>query len=327
MKSNLLLSAVLTLAAFTGCETVIDVPEPAHTPRLALTYTLSNGPTDSTIFRHRQLYVSTSRRLFDTTPLSGRADATARIFDDAGNVVEEFRPGRPYGQFYNTYDTIGYYVPTRGFVGVPGQRYRLRVEAPGVEAAESSLTLPPAPATITASSLNLDTTNPDFLRGSMSVTIQDDPATADYYAAFARVVDANGAPVPNTAVVAQYEDNSGPDTNVGRLVLSDGESSGALEIWPYADTDVQGRAFVFSANVEIRSYFGPGGSVGIPPGSQVEIIISRITADTHQFWLSQQRYNSADGNPFAEPAPLRSNISSGFGNFGGAVDARVRIAL
>ncbi len=321
------LAGALTLSA---CETVLDLPEPAHTPRLAVSYTLDTSAPDSNTLRHRQLYVSTSRRLFDNTPLVGRKDAVARLFDGSGAVVEEFRAGRPYrtGYYYNS-DSTGYYTPTRGFVGVPGQTYRLVVAAPGVETAESILTLPPAPATITASSLNLDNTNPDFLHGSMSVTIQDDPATADYYAAFARVVDVAGVPVPNVQVQAQYDDDSGPDTNVGRLVLSDGDATGSLSVWPFADTDVQGRTFTFASNLEIRSYYYTpgGGSSGIPPGSQLEITISRLTRDTHRFWLSQQRYNSADGNPFAEPAPLFSNISTGFGLFGGAVDAKVRVAL
>jgi hypothetical protein len=40
-----------------------------------------------------------------------------------------------------------------------------------------------------------------------------------------------------------------------------------------------------------------------------------------------QRYRSANDNPFAEPAPLRSNVQGGFGLFGGASDVVVRIKL
>jgi Domain of unknown function (DUF4249) len=327
-----IISPVLSLAlalALTSCETVINVPEPAYTPRLAVTYTLDTAVPDTNTMQHRQLYVSTSRRLFDQTPLVGRTDAIARLFDASGNVVEEFRAGRPYGFAFSIYDTAGYYVPTRGFAGVPGERYRLRVEAPGVEAVESTLTLPAAPATLSNGSFAIvDASDPYVRRGSVNLTIQDDPATTDYYAAFARVVDANGEVLPGILVGQEYDDNAGPDTNVGRLVLSDGGFSGALSVWPYADTDVQGRAFTFSANLEVRTYFyGPGGPTGIPAGSQLEIIISRLTRDTYQFWLSQQRYNNADGNPFAEPAPLYSNINPGYGLFGGAVDARVRVPL
>ena len=322
------------LGLFAACETVVDVPEPAHTPRLALRYTLDTTPPDTaTALRHRQLFISTSQRLFDNSPLRGRADAIAHLLDEAGAVVEEFRAGRPYGTggYYYGYDTLGYYVPTRGFAGVPGRTYRLRVEAPGVDAAEAALTLPPAPVSLSGAAFAPIGTPTDYERlGSFSVTIQDDPATADYYAAFARVVDSAGRAVPYIRVTQQFDNTTGPDTEVGRLVLSDGDNTGALSVWPYADTDVNGRAFSFSAKLSLQGgYYDPstGGAPGLPPGTQLEVTISRLTPDTYRFWLSQQRYFNADGNPFAEPAPLYSNIQPGFGLFGGAVDATVRVPL
>jgi hypothetical protein len=50
-------------------------------------------------------------------------------------------------------------------------------------------------------------------------------------------------------------------------------------------------------------------------------------ADTYEFYQSIQRFYDTEGNPFAEPAPLRSNIQGGYGLFGGATDATLRIKI
>ena len=115
----LALAALLTLA---GCESVADVPVPAHTPRLSVAYTLSNQPRtalDQATFDGRNLYVSTSHSIAEISRLVGRADASVQLYDASGQVVEEFRP-RGRGGYGSTDSTQGYYVPVRGYVGRPG---------------------------------------------------------------------------------------------------------------------------------------------------------------------------------------------------------------
>ena len=55
--------------------------------------------------------------------------------------------------------------------------------------------------------------------------------------------------------------------------------------------------------------------------------VSSITKDAYDFYLSRRRYYDSDGNPFAEPAPLASNVRPGYGLFGGAADVTYRIQL
>ena len=52
-----------------------------------------------------------------------------------------------------------------------------------------------------------------------------------------------------------------------------------------------------------------------------------MTADAYRFYLSSRNYGDTGDNPFAEPAPLASNIKPGYGLFGGASDATYRIKL
>ena len=71
-----------------------------------------------------------------------------------------------------------------------------------------------------------------------------------------------------------------------------------------------------------RSYQG-----NCPQPAFVEVTVSSITLDAYNFYLSRRRYYDSDGNPFAEPAPLTSNVRPGYGLFGGATDVTYRIRL
>jgi len=324
--------SLLALLALGACETIIDVPEPEHTPALAVRYSLGTmpAPDDATrnLLAGRQLYVSASQRLFDTQPLKGLATATARLYDDnaGGALVEEFVAGASYATYGLQED--GYYVPTLNFQPQPGRAYRLRVEAPGYAAVESRLTLPPAAPTITSAAFTpaLDS-DPYGRRGRLTVNVQDDPNATDYYVAFARLLDANGQPLGNNGYgygyISEEEDDDGVSTLQGdRLHLSNAYDNYLL--LPYADTDINGRAFALSVDVRVSAYDPNGGPM---TGGQIEVVISRVTRDSYLFWLSLDRYRNSDGNPFAEPAPLYSNVGNGFGIFGGSVDATVRVPL
>ena len=56
-------------------------------------------------------------------------------------------------------------------------------------------------------------------------------------------------------------------------------------------------------------------------------VVSSITVDDYNFYLSRRRYADSHGNLFAEPAPLAGNVRNGYGLFGGATDATYRIRL
>ena len=282
----------LGMLGFAGCESVIDVPEPPHTPSLAVRYALGTLTAPDSVTQeflgHRQLFVSASQRLFDTRPLRPLTNAVARLYDDGagGALVEEFRAGRPYGALRFGPDTAGYYVPTRGFVPQPGGTYRLRVEAPDYPAVESRLTLPAAAPQILSATFTprVGTGNNDY-RGRLVVTIADDPAATNYYTALARVLDAAGQPIPYGYVTEVSDDNAGP-TNVrgSRLMLSSAYGSG--DLLPYAAV---GGTSSFTLNADLSvSIFDP--QTGLPlVGAQLEVVISRLSFDTYQFWLSSQR--------------------------------------
>jgi hypothetical protein len=321
-----------SLGLLSACETVIDLPEPEHTPRIALKYILSNyeaqKPNDELALT-RNLFVSNSQRIFASKEAKGRKDATVVVLDETGAVVERFEPVPPAAP-YDTFN-LGYYQQTMHLKAAPGHTYTLRATLPGFETVESTLTMPAVPVIESATFIkNTAKTNTNEIYGQLSLTVADDPGAANYYVAFARVVDSRN---PNNQGWAQVQveedDNDLPvAVDVERFQLSSINSfyGYSYGLYPYADTNVNGKRFSLSANVRYYGgYCPPTGTC--QRADYMDVFVTSMTAEAYNFFLARQRYNDADGNPFAEPAPLPSNIKPGYGLFGGMTDAVYRIKL
>ncbi|WP_167856838.1 DUF4249 domain-containing protein [Hymenobacter aquaticus] len=333
-------AALLLLSLGLGaCETTLDLPEPKHTPRIALQFELSNYDFDfqppnsnDELARLRRLYVSNSQRVFDLNELKGRRDATVVITDDKGAVVESFEALQSTSPYYDSEQ--GYYRQTKRLKGEPGRTYTLRASLPGFETVESTLTMPKAAVIESATfTKNQSKSSPNDVRGKLSVTVADDPGAANYYVAFARVVDKDYKLTTGWAEVQVDQDNNGDivTPEVGQFQLSSlsaisGGGYGTYGFYPYADTNVNGKRF--SLNADVRYYPGGCSYSGVcNEAAYMEVFVSSLTREAYNFHLSRQRYNNTDGNPFAEPAPLASNIPNGYGLFGGVTDAVYRIKL
>ncbi|GAA3982157.1 DUF4249 domain-containing protein [Hymenobacter antarcticus] len=325
MKTHFLPLAVLLAAlALVGCETTVNLPEPPHTPRVALRYTLTTNPQDSSfqeLYVQRQLYISNSQRVFDTRELLGRPDATVELRDAAGAVVERYRPTLINNSGFTTLP--GFYRPVLGFRPQVGQRYTLRASLPGLETAESTLTMPTPAAVVSGSYVDRTAAvpNSNVFKGRLNLVIQDDPNAANYYLAFARVLDQQGQPGPWSSVDVDYDSQSS-SVSIGQFQLSSPQQQ--YSIYPFADTDLNGQRISLSTDVRFyRNCFqGP-----CPLPGYLEVHVSSITPEAYNFYLSRRRYYDSDGNPFAEPAPLASNVRSGYGLFGGATDVTYRIRI
>ena len=325
---SLLLLAALALA---GCETATDLPEPPHTPRVSLFYILTPAPQDSAfgdLFRQRQLYVSNSQHVFSTDQLKGRADAVVELRDATGRVVERYRPvADNYGSGYG--GNPGYYRPRLGFWPQPGQAYTLRATLPGLETAESTLTLPGVPTIESASyqARSVSGPNTSYANGRLTVAVADDPNAANFYLAFARLLDAQGQPLAYSSLEPD-NDSQNNSASVDQFQLSSARSQfsrGTFGLQPFADTNFNGQRLTLAT--DIRYNIGCYTQGPCPRPAFIEVTVSSLTADTYNFYLSNRRYYDSDGNPFAEPAPLAGNVRSGYGLLGGAADATYRIPL
>lgn len=139
--------------------------------------------------------------------------------DAAGAVVEEFEsisagPDPNYGE-------PGYYLPLRALLGQPGQTYTLRAAAPGLKPVEATMTMP-FPTVIESAEFSIRPAAGNYgadTPGRLTVTIQDNAATTDYYFATARLLDAQGRPSPLGSVKVDY-DSQENTAQVGQFQLS-----------------------------------------------------------------------------------------------------------
>ncbi|UOG75757.1 DUF4249 domain-containing protein [Hymenobacter tibetensis] len=324
---------LLGALVFSSCETIVEVDTPPHTPRLALTYTLSNqAPTAEyqKFFTGRELFVSVSQGVLEVKQPAGRGDASVELINEAGQTVEQFRSKARQGHNYTTGrpDSVyGYYVPVRGFVGEPGRTYTLRAAVPGIEAVEATLTMPTR-ATIETGSYVSSTPPSPFIRGTagrLTCSILDNVATTDYYIAHARVLDRNGTYWGYIRLDYNSNNGNNSEINLNRFQLSEG--SNLYSQSPFSDAGGNGQRLNLSNDILMQydGSYGPGGTY--PEPGFIEVIVGTITPDTYRFYQSLNRYYDTDGNPFAEPAPLFSNMRPGYGLFGGATDATYRIPL
>ena len=298
MKKNLSRTLFLAAAALASCESATDLPEPPHTPRVALMYTLTNAPLDSSfydLFQQRRLYVSNSQRVFDTNYLTGRSDATVELRDAGGRVVEHYQStkGGQYGYY------TGYYLPVQGFRPQPGQSYTLRATLPGLETAESTLTMPTAPVIESGSYVSRSVPGPNSgeYKGRLNLALRDDPNATNYYLAFARLLDRQGQPINQSGVSVDYDSQSSA-VSIGQFQLS--SIGQGYSIYPFADTNVNGQRIALASDVRFYNYcYQPG----CPQPGFIEVTVSSITKDAHDFYLSRRRYSDSDGNPFCRARP------------------------
>ncbi|WP_345220517.1 DUF4249 domain-containing protein [Hymenobacter koreensis] len=313
-----LVALASTSLLLAGCETSIDVPEPEHTPRIATSYVLDAGPANDSLgrqlFSDRQPFVSVSQRLFDSRELKGRNDATIEVRDEAGTVVQRYRSARP--QSGGTFGTDGYYQPRLSYQFQPGSTYQLRVAVPGIEPAESQLTMPTQVPVATASFTQLSSPDPyGGRKGRLSVSFDDPAGSTDYYLVYARLLDAQGR-----FLTWAFADDEGDGTvSISAFKLS---VPGGYGTYPFSDRGYEGRRLTLTNTVQ---YYGDGGTGRGP--RYIEVVVSHVTRDLYLFYNSRRVYQDNDGNPFSEPTPLHSNIKPGFGIFGGATDAVTRIPL
>jgi hypothetical protein len=328
-----LIRCLLGALAFSSCETIVEVDTPPHTPRLALTYTLSNqAPTAEyqKFFSGRDLFLSVSQGVLEVKQPAGRGNASVELVDEAGQTVEQFRSKARQGHNYTTGrpDSVyGYYVPVRGFVGEPGHTYTLRASAPGTEAVEATLTMPARAVIETGSYVSSTQNNPNIRGGAgrLTCSILDNAATTDYYMAYARVLDRSGKYWGFVRLDYSSDNGNNSEINLNRFQLSEGRNLYSQS--PFSDAGGNGQRLNLSNDIYMQydGSYGQGGTY--PEPGFIEVIVSNITPDAYRFYQSLNRYYDTDGNPFAEPAPLFSNIRPGYGLFGGATDVTYRIPL
>ena len=309
----------------------LDIETPAHQPGVVIRSVLQSGST-------ARVRVTTSRDPFETEASAGlvatpsRTDAAVTLWRD-GDLVETLQArertcyraqtstcnvetGMTETSRSDPYD-CGFYT---GSVAIEaGATYTVRVELPGLEAAEATVTIPDPPV-IEAVELA-----PDGDRRRYELRITDPPGLGHRYGLtilrefdrYPASVCAVGGPRDTLIVLSRpstYRSHFATRDPV--LLTAALEAGGDIHFVTFPDDAFDGQTRSFE--IEADTYARPDRDTGA-----VRLQVSAISPLLYDAY--QQTTFGLEDNPFAEPAALPVNVEGGFGRVGAVAVTEARI--
>ncbi len=290
LKYSFIVLFILSLAScdedqFTSVKT-INFPE--HESKLAVTSQISATPPGGNIV-FPSVFVSHSLGIVDNDQYD--------IIDDA--TVELYKDGEPFYEFYYEPLTAEYMCDLN--LDFTEGTYTLKVDSPDYEAVEATQTMPKK-AEILSTTYQFEAIPFDFdndLFDLMTVKIQDPAGEENFYSfdVYFEITDTTNGSVRKEGI---YTDTDDPLFEFGYNIY---------HILP----DVTFDGNTYDIRIVQNSEW-----VGIGQNEKLSAAIVRITTLTKDLYIYEtSRYINSDaqGNPFAEPVLVHSNIDDGFGVF------------
>jgi len=278
-------TALLLFFIAQGCEQIIEVDLPEHEPKLTINSTLS---PDAEWFVH----LSSSIGILETGDPEDVQNGEVVIYQN-GAVLDTF-----------AHAGDGFYVPLQSIPDPQeGNSYEIRATAPGFEAVSSVATIPPQVTIDRAYTLPvLDANgNPGFTT-ELTVEFQDPPGENFYFVSLVNV-DTFGIP-PNQSVAYYnvFMESSDPAL-AAQPLYSNFEFNGLL--FPDVSFEGQDKTLKFTAFEEVNS------------SRTYILILGSMSEDYYLYGRTYSQTWENDGNPFAEPVMIHSNVANGYGIFAG----------
>jgi hypothetical protein len=296
MKKYILLSCLL-LVILASCEKSVTIDIPEKPAQLVVNSILEKG--DSI-----RLMVGKTRHILSGSVM-GNLEETYAVKDANAVVYRNNIAIDTLVYFPSSHD----YRSLKNTVVANGNVYTYKVSANGYTPVETSSALPSQ--SVIAQLIRVKNARTNSGGGSMDeITIKlDDPAAEkNFYLVqiFPAWAGSSGYAVYCVSTsdkdVEQIGDDADPLAtdncyNGGRLLLSDVNFNGKQK---------QLKLFVDSG--ELREFSDASGNIRRP-----YVKVLRITEDYFRYIKSYSSYESASGNPFAEPVNVYSNVKNGFG--------------
>ena len=292
-KLFLLLSISLV---YISCEKVIPFEGDVNIPKLVIN---SIFQSDSTF----KVHVSSSRSVIDTASFQNIEDAIVTIKDDNGSTIETLN-------YVENGFHIGQTFPQEN------QTYNLEVTHPNYTNVTSSDSLP-SPIIINSidTSTIVDPINGDRLQ--ITLDFEDPESAQNYY--LIETYSVNEYLVIKNSDTTDYE----LDTIKQLMILTDevfqNGSSPFREQGLFNDLLFNGQNKALELEIPYDNFSGI--EVGYEWSYKtlsVRVYLHNISKSYYYYRTSLELYQSASGNPFAQPVQVYSNIENGFGVFAGS---------
>jgi hypothetical protein len=276
-----------------NCQLLVDIDVPVEEPRMAMKVVLNNG-----LFGNDYYQFSESRFILDSRDKVGDdylKDVSLKVYDQDGNLWDSIIPYTGSGF------PLGTFVFDKKLKPEQGRTYRMVAVSPGLPIAEASFTTP-------LEVKNLQVTAKKVFRAGIDTTFQttaqlnikfQDPSSTikNYFLIVAYLVDSAGNVLP-FGIYQDYNDGA-----IGPIGISLNEV--------FSDD--------FGQNSEVNAVFNVviDKSQFQTENFKIAISVFSLTEDEFRHEKTLRAFYDTDGNPFAEPVNVYSNINGGYGLFSG----------
>lgn len=274
-------ATLLGLLVFAACRKEIPFDDTTHEPKLSMNSALH---IDSVVSVH----IGQSYHMLDSDQLQFITNANVELRDANNNLIESL-----------THSTSGLYVSSSGFKPLPNTEYQLVATHPRLPEAKAKASIPIEPlAEFSDTSRTNYNGETNLLK--LNIRVTDQPGEQFYMLEiFEEYYDID----PFTGDTTVYEYLPGFYRTSPILDNSGDYDSRAF----FTDQLFQGA----SIKIDIALYYNPS------DGGRLKARVTSLSKSLYLFYKSIDLYGQANGNPFAQPVQVYSNIENGYGVFGG----------
>lgn len=276
-KTNYILFALLVALSTVACEKYIEFDAEVKQPKLVL-----NGLFNADSTWH--VHVSHSLSVIDNESLGDVEDATVRIVDSNGNLVETL-----------VHDEDGNYVGST--MPAINTNYMIEASAPNYTSVSATDHIP---VQVNIISFDTSTVAGEFGEETIRLTVKfTDPNEANFYQLRVRQIDTFSF----GGGFYDYIYMRSTDPVFENLGENKGSSYGL-----FRDPLFNGQTYEVTVLLD---------SWAFNSGYDVEILLINGSEAMYNYRLSYDRYINSNGDPFAQPVQVYSNVENGFGLFAG----------
>ena len=278
-----------------SCEKVIPFDDNEISPKMAINGIFQSDTT-------WKIHVSSSKSVIDSASFKNITNASVFILDGNENIIEEL-----------IHDTNGFYLGSTS--PQENLNYHLFVEHPTHGTVRSQNGIPSL-----INMLGIDTTT-SYSNGEkyldLSINFEDPGNISNYYLVETYMIG-EGLEIENGDTL-YFE----IDTNKAFMLLNDEVFQNGGSPWQdeglFNDILFNGQTKSLEVSLPNEDYFwNEAGYIWSYRKIGLRFYLHNISQDYYYYRRSLELYNQANGNPFAQPVQVYSNIENGFGIFAGA---------
>jgi Domain of unknown function (DUF4249) len=296
--SGLLIAVTLALSS---CELIVEVDIPDEPPHIVL-----NGLQRSDSTWYVSLYQNRSVLTNLQQPWVPVNSATVRITGDDGTSIDLQQNG------YGFYSSETEYP-------IPGRHYKIQVSASGFDAVESEMRMP---CVVPIVNIEWDSTNvptgtqPNkyyLFTMPFKIRFQDPPTEKNFYTVYLHIY---GEAIWYDQFTGEQMKQNFLNTRAVRIrntSITENDDE-FVSIW--SDETFNGE--VFEAFMDTQFNVQPNQTI-----HRIEVSLFNVSQEQFNYLETMRFADEVEGDPFAQPVQVYSNVIDGFGVFGGSTGSTV----